>query len=320
MLLFHAHHQSILADREPDAGRGNLRPQPFGQPIVASAAKHRILRAQRPVHNLERSAHVVIQPAHHSRLDFVGNAAIVQIRPHGGEMPPARFAQMILDGRQRVDNVLVLGNLAVQHTQRIRLGPALAIAAQLRRHVAKFFLQQSHILRPAILIAHRVQIKLEAGEPHAPKQFHHHLDHFGIHGGRFRADRLRANLIKLAVATLLRPFAPEHRSDIVQLLQAGNLIQAMLDVGAHHRRGGFRPQRERTAVAIFECVHLFAHDVGLFADAARKQRRLFQDWRADLLVVVLAKDLARNRFHVVPGGAGRRKNIARAFYGFDHRS
>jgi hypothetical protein len=94
----------------------------------------------------------------------------------------------------------------------------------------------------------------------------------------------------------------------------------MPDVSAHYRRGGFRPQRERTAVAIFERVHLFAHDVGLFADAARKQRRLFQDRRADLLVVVLAKDLARNRFHLVPGGAGRRKNVPRAFDGFNHRS
>ncbi len=197
---------------------------------------------------------------------------------------------------------LIFGNLAIEHAQRIRLGAPLAIAAQSRRYVAKLLLQQRDILRPAILIAHRVQIELEAREPHAPKQLDHHLDHFGIHGGRFRADRLRADLIKLPVAALLRPLAPEHRSDVIKLLQSGHLVQPMLDVGAHHRRGGFRPQRQRTAVAILESVHLLADDVGLFAHAARKQRRLFQDRRADLLVVVLAERL---RARPLPPGSRR---------------
>ncbi len=184
---------------------------------------------------------------------------------------------------------------------------------------AQRFLQQRHVLRAAILIAHRIDQQLKAFETGPAKQIDHHLDHFGVHRWRFRTDGLRANLVKLAITALLRPLAPEHRADVVKLLQSRLLIQAVLDVSAHHRRGGFRTQRERTAVAIVERVHLFADDVGLLAHAARKQSRLFENRRADLLIVVDAKNLARNRFHLIPDGAGRGKDIASAFDCFNHR-
>ena len=103
------------------------------------------------------------------------------------------------------------------------------------------------------------------------QELHHHLDHFGVDDGRFRADGLRADLIELAVAALLRALAAEHGAHVVELLDAGDLVQPVLDVGAHHRGGGLRPQRERAAVAILPGVHLFADDVGVLADAAREQ-------------------------------------------------
>ena len=60
---------------------------------------------------------------------------------------------MILNGRQRIDDGLVFGNLAIQHAQRIRFRAPLAIAAQARDDLAKLLFEQRNILRAAVLIA-----------------------------------------------------------------------------------------------------------------------------------------------------------------------
>ena len=60
----------------------------------------------------------------------------------------------------------------------------LAIAAEARRNIAKLLLQQFHILRAAVRIAHRVEIKLESGESDAVQEFDHHLDHFSVNRRR----------------------------------------------------------------------------------------------------------------------------------------
>ena len=114
------------------------------------------------------------------------------------------------------------------------------------------------------------------------EDLHDHLDDFGVDHGRVRADGFGADLEELAVAALLRAFAAEHRADVVELLEAGLLVEPVLDVGADHRGGVFGTQGEGTAVAVLEGVHLLADDVGLFADAAREQLGLLEDRRADL--------------------------------------
>ena len=106
--------------------------------------------------------------------------------------------------------------------------------------------------------------------PDALQQIHHHLDHFRIHHRRFRSDGLGADLKKLPVTAFLRALAPEHGAHVIQLLHAGPLVEPVLDVGAHHRRRGFRPQRQRAAIAILERVHFLGDDVGFLAYAARE--------------------------------------------------
>src|ERR1035441_133267 len=122
----------------------------------------------------------------------------------------------------------------------------------------------------------------------------------------------------LPVAAFLRALAPEHGADVIELLQSRNLVQPMFNVSAHHGRGGFGTKRERTAIAVIESVHLLADDVGFFTNSAREQRGFLQNWRANLLIVVGAEKLARDRFHLIPGGAGRGKDVAHALDCFDH--
>ena len=140
-------------------------------------------------------------------------------------------------------------------------------------------------------------------EADALEDLDHHLDHFGVDHRRFRPDGLRADLEELAVAALLRTLAAEHRADVVELLHAGPLVEAVLDVGADHRGGVLGTQRERGLVAIVEGVHLLGDDVGFFADAAREQLRLLEDRSADFVVVVGAKN---RRAPPLPRGSTRR--------------
>ena len=105
--------------------------------------------------------------------------------------------------------------------------------------------------------------------PDALQDLDHQLDDFGVDQRRFRPDGLRADLEELAVAPLLRALAAEHRAEVVELLHAGTLVQAVFDVGADHRGGILRPQGERSAVVV-EGVHLLGDDVGFRAHAARE--------------------------------------------------
>ncbi len=76
----------------------------------------------------------------------------------------------------------------------------------------------------------------------------------------------------------------------------------MLDVGANHRRGVLRPQRDGGAVAVLERVHFLRDDIGFLPDAAREKLRLLEDRRADFVVVVDRENLVRDPLHAVPHG------------------
>ena len=234
------------------------------------------------------------------------------------EVRVAIFAEVIEDRGQRIDGGLVVGNFAIEHAQRVGGGAALAIGAQRGRDGCQFLFQRGHELGPAVGIADGIENQVKVFQARMAQELDHHFDHLGVDDGRFRADGLRADLKELAVAALLRALAAEHGSDVVELLDAGDLVEAVLDIGAHHGGGGLRAERERRAVAVLPGVHFFADDVGIFAHAAGEERGLFEDGRADFVIVESAEHFARLRLDAVPDGAGGRQNIARSFDCFDH--
>ena len=77
---------------------------------------------------------------------------------------------------------------------------------------------------------------------------HDHFNHFGVDGRRVAAaQNLRANLIKLPVASFLRALAPEHRPDVIQLDRLRKLLHPMFDIRATYAGGGFWTQRNNIA-------------------------------------------------------------------------
>ncbi len=157
------------------------------------------------------------------------------------------------------------------------------------------------------MVAHGVEQQLETAEADCLEDLDHHLNDFGIDHRRFRTDGFGADLEKLPVAALLRPLTAEHRADVVELLHARPLVKAMFDIGADHRSRIFGTQREGSLIAVREGVHFLGDDIGVGADAARKQLRLLENRGADLVVVVGPKNGARSRLHPIPNFGGWRQ-------------
>ena len=73
---------------------------------------------------------------------------------------------------------------------------------------------------------------------------------------------LAAHLMVLAVSTGLALLVPEAGSQVPDLPGRDRVV---LVEGPHHRRGALGSQGQVTATAVFEVVHLLAHDVGALA-------------------------------------------------------
>ena len=122
-------HQAVFADGEADA-RSLGSADRLRQSVVAAAAEHCVLRAQAAVGELKRRARVVVESAHQAIVDRVGHAAASSMARTAAKCSGS-FVEVIADPRQRVDDRLIFGNLAVEHAQRIGLGAALAVGAHL---------------------------------------------------------------------------------------------------------------------------------------------------------------------------------------------
>ena len=237
---------------------------------------------------------------------------------HRREVRAALRAEMVQDGGQPVDGRLIRLHLAVEDAQRIGLDSPAAVRAERGSHFPQLLPQMRHEAGTALGATHGVDQQKKALEAGLAQNGNGQLDHFGVHRRRLRPDGFGADLIELPVAALLRPLAPEHRAHVEELHESGLLVEAMLDVGPHHRSRAFRPQREGGAVAVLERVHLFADDVGFFAHAAREQLRLLENRRADLVVIRGAKDFPRLPLDEIPEVARRRQNVPSPFDRANH--
>ena len=117
-------------------------------------------------------------------------------------------------------------------------------APKLFAHFLQFRAQFFDVGRAAILVTDGIDVEHRALQLQPLEKPHQHLDHFGVDPRRIRRPQhFRANLIKLAVAPLLRPFAAEHRPHVVQLHVAGQHLHSVLDVSAHNGRRRFGAER-----------------------------------------------------------------------------
>src|SRR5258705_7998684 len=177
------------------------------------------------------------------------------------------------------------------------------------------------------MVQHPTRVKLHLPPLHAKlfRKGRKHPQPFSIPQGTIRprprrSKHLGPNLPELPVSSTLRSLPPKLRSNVEQLLEHAAISQFVLDISSHNPSGILRPQRQALrAIAIsprpiVPRVHLLGYNVRLLAHAAREQRRVLKDRRADLAKPVLCKHRPRRGFDTVPKDGLRRKQIPRAAY------
>ena len=74
----------------------------------------------------------------------------------------------------------------------------------------------------------------------------------------------------------------------------------MLNVGAHDRGRSLRTQGDQVALAVGKGVHLLFDDIGVFANAARKQFRALHDRNTDFFEPEIFKQRTSRAFDLLP--------------------
>ena len=214
---------------------------------------------------------------------------------------------MIRHNRRGGDNRLTLLIFAIQHAHRVALETGLAIFAQAIQRTGQIRFQFFPVYRTAHFATDRIQLHLEIRHVQAIQQREHQRNHFGVNRRMINAQRLRADLVKLPKTSGLRAFMPKHRQQVIELFRRrvrGRKI--MLVIRPHDGRRAFGTQGHVPFAFVFNNIHFFLHDVGFFADAARKEFDFFQRGRPNFGIAVQFENAPRFGFNFLPEADFRR--------------
>ena len=231
-------------------------------------------------------------------------------------MLAALVAQVVGDLRRALHDGGAAGILAVERAQRVDLGTAVALVAQLvrmRGHVRSHGLP---IRGTARIAAHRVHQKTRGfrGNADGREEAHEHDDALGVHARLLSAQALDAHLVELALATLLRALGAKHRARVHELGGRGPLRHQIVLHHSAHDAGGALGAQAQAALRLHGAAakkrgqvlagngreHLLRHDVGGLADAAHEQLRLLEQRRLDGRVTVAAAHVRGGRLEMSP--------------------
>ncbi len=130
-------------------------------------------------------------------------------------MVGAAAAQMV-EHRGGGNGCLLAGrDLAVQNPQRIGLRTTLTVAAQVAKAILQIIDQGLAIGRPAFLAAQRVDVQFDVVDTDGAEIVTQHGQDLGIDFWIVDPDSFNADLMKLAVASLLGPFVAKHGAQVV---------------------------------------------------------------------------------------------------------
>jgi hypothetical protein len=306
--------QPIQPDPEAD-GRGGAAAQQLHQAVVPPTAADRLLLALAALDiELERRARVVVEPADEARLETVGHAQRIEMRPDGGEMGRAGVAQAIGDARRPGVDRRHGHVVRVQEPQHVPLQPVALELGQLVDPPAVVRRQLLDIGGAAGRVADRVEEHLDAAQACIGVEPRRQLDDLGIHGRTRIADGLDVELPELAVAAGLWAVVPEHRADLVDPDGLRPRLHPVLDICAHDPCRRLRPERPRFGLlaARDDPEQLLLDDVGHLADAALEHRHLFEHRRLDAAVAVARREVGGEALEAGPDRGLVGQQVARA--------
>ena len=290
---------------DPDgeaAGAGVLAAQLRKQPVVATAAGNRVLRALLATHGdeLEHAAIVVIEAANEARIDLEAQPRVGQQRLQTLEMRERRVGEEVDERGGAFEHRPHRLILAVEDAQRVGVQPPSRVGVEQVRVAFEMRDQRVAMSEPLGGVADRIDLQSDIGKAERLPQAREHHDLLGVDVGTREAERLDIDLVELPIAAFLRALVAEHRAAGPDPLRA-LVDQVVLDGGAHDAGRRLRAQRQRLAVQlVLERVHLVLDHIRVLADAAHEQRRRFHDGHAHVPIAVLRKHGTRGVLETLP--------------------
>ena len=264
------------------------------QPVITAAGADGALRAEARGHPLEHGAVVIIQAAHQARIDLERHVMPPEDVLHCGKVLQRVVFQLVHQLRCRSYQLLHRRILAVQDAQWIAVQTARRIGIQRIPVLLEMGDQPGAMTMARCGIAERIQLQRDIAQPEFVPQPRAHQDLFGIDVRSGKAQRLHAELMELAIASLLRTLMAEHLTAVIQTLRRV-IQQIVLQHGAHAGGRSLGAQRQLVAVQrIGEAVHLFFDDVGHFADGALEQICRLDQWHADIAIAITVQPVAHH--------------------------
>ena len=224
-------------------------------------------------------------------------------------MVPASGAEKIGQKRRLRDDRGAGWHLAVKNAKGIGSDPSAAIPAELLFAAAQKREDRLAEGGPAFGATEGIDLQIQALKPEFFQKMEQHQDQLRIGARVIRAEDLGIDLMELPVTPLLRPLAPEHRANGVELRDRFGGMEAVFQVGTDDGSGRLRPERQGFLSAVEKGVHLFFNDISGFSDSAAEELRLFKQWYADLPKSKGVKNLVGRLFDMTPLVRLRRKNI-----------
>ena len=289
--------------------------------VVASAAADCVLRAEVARLDFIGGLRVVVEAAHEALVENDRRAYLVEAAAELREVILAFVAEVFHDRGRALGDFLAYRALAVEDAQRVSVEAALAGVAELVVARAQVALERLAVDGAALGAADRVEYYLKVGKSEPAVELHREVYDLEVYEGVLSAERLDVELHELAVASLLRALVAEHRADAPELRGLRALVHLVLEVGADHRGGELRTERDAAAALVREGVHFLFDDVGRLADSAAEELRMLEDGEINFLISVIVRDVAAHLSHVGPFPrfvAEYVPRAARSLYCFHH--
>ena len=156
-----------------------------------------------------------------------------------------------------------------------------------------------------------------AFDAQGPPDFRSQLNELRIHIRAGHAERLRPDLVELAVAAQLRPLVAEHGAAVEDPLRL-IVQQAVLQQGAYAGGGAFRTQGNAVPVPVHQAEHLLFDDVRRSAYAAAEQLGGFEQRQAHLLIGEAFENIDDGVLHLTPAPGLLRQDVPHASYRAGH--
>jgi len=287
----------------------------LGKAVIAASSQHGVLGAESVGLYLESRPGVVVQASDKHGVNGERNAEQAKVFLESLEMLIAVPANEIQDRGSPGDHFLAAAHLAVEHPQRIGVGPSLAVFAEAFLSLSKIFLEFLAKSGAALRASQRIDMEAQAGEPHGLENGHGKEDNLGIRFGTRVAEDLRIDLMELPETALLGAFVPEHRAHHEDLLERVVLVKPVLNVSSHQRGRGFWSEGEIPALAVRERVHLLGDNVGFLADASLEELGHLHEREFDLAESKAPEHPSGSALDSLPDLYLSGKDVFKTFYG-----